>query len=503
MEPRKKFVLKTLCYLVMVLLLAGCVQATPWKDNEPDDDPIIDVTFFIERLSEPASFSLEGAIWVATDGVNALGRGTENQPFRTIPFALSQCSGGETILVRSGVYTEPVRVRHPNITLRSAPGHWAVIQVPTDDPQIPIALRMDVDSSGSKIQSLEIIGGYYYGIKFETRWDWGGEDRSGASHIIVEDCKIHDTGRDCIKITPGCDYITIRRCEIYRSGVGIANLGPGRNPNAEGIDNVNGDYMIVQESHIYDISTTGIYFKGGAQNCIVERNLIENCGHSGVLVGFDTSPEFFDLTVNPDYYESIHGVVRNNVILHTRYAGIGLYAAKDAHVYNNTLIQTAKDGMSPIFFGIAFQDWAQEAGRPSSIRPRIINNIVVQEGIDGPMVTIRYSNELGGLSALEGLPMMDHNCYHTTSDAWFQDRRPTSYLERGSFATWQAHIQGEAHSMIADPLMIDLYTLQTDSPCIDAAKYLEYVSYDVDNQKRTRPFDIGAKEGQGKHGYAH
>jgi len=453
--------------------------------------------WFEETLSEPAVYTMEGAIWVSLSGNDLSGNGSEARPYRTIAKALSQCAGGEriennrTIVLCSGIYREAVRIRWPNVTLRSAPGHWAIVQVPTDDEESGVAVTMDVDSSGSKIQSLEIIGGYYYGIKFETRWDWGTEDRSGASDIIIEDCVIHDTGRDAVKITPQCDRITIRRCEIYASGVGVGNQG---NPNAEGIDNVNGDRMKVQECYIHDVSTTGIYFKGGAQECVVERNIIENCGGAGILIGFDTSPEYFDLTVNPEYYESLSGIVRNNIIADTAYAGIGLYAAKDARVYHNTIVRTAREGMSPLFFGITFQDWEPEAGRPPSIRPTLINNLVYQESDQRPILAIRYSDELGGLSALEGPLEIDYNCYDVAGEIWFQDRRPEHSLEHGDFENWKEHIGGEAHSFCANPLLDERYRLLAGSPCIDRGQPLVLVQYDVDNQPRQQPVDIGASE---------
>lgn len=444
-----------------------------------------------EELSEPAVYTMEGAIWVSSVGDDLSGSGSEAHPYRTIGKALSQCAGGETIVLKSGVYAEAVRIRRPNVTLRSAPGHWAIVQVTTDDEESGVAVTLDVDSSGSKIQSLEIIGGYYYGIKFETRWDWGTEDRSGASDIVIEDCVIHDTGRDAVKITPQCDRITIRRCEIYASGVGIGNQG---NPNAEGIDNVNGDRMKVQECYLHDISTTGIYFKGGAQECVVERNVVENCGGSGILIGFDTSPEYFDLTVNPEYYESMSGIVRNNIVANTAYAGIGLYAAKDAQVYHNTIARTAREGMSPITFGITFQDWEPEAGRPPSIRPTLINNLVYQESDQRPIIVIRYSDELGGLSALEGSLEIDGNCYYTAGEIWFQDRRPEHYLEHASFEDWKEHIDGESYSFCSDPLLTERYRLLSGSPCIDLGISLDLVRYDVDSQPRQNPFDIGACE---------
>ena len=105
------------------------------------------------------------------------------------------------------------------MTIRSKSDEWAVIQSVTNDEDKAIAVTFDADSDGSLLQRVEVIGGYYYGIKFNTKWDWGDPtDRTGACSITVEDCKIHDTGNACIKVTPGCDDITIRRCEIYNSG---------------------------------------------------------------------------------------------------------------------------------------------------------------------------------------------------------------------------------------------------------------------------------------------
>ena len=65
-------------------------------------------------------------------------------------------------------------------------------------------------------------------------------------NITIEDSKIHDTGRDCIKVTPGSDGLTIRRTEIYNSGKGYPTGTSPDDMNAEGIDAVNADNMLVQ-----------------------------------------------------------------------------------------------------------------------------------------------------------------------------------------------------------------------------------------------------------------
>ena len=438
------------------------------------------------------------SLFVSTAGSDDIGDGTLTNPFRTISYALTVAEPGDEIVLRGSPaladnrYAEDVRIREPHITLRSQTGEWAIIACPVDDEEIAICVYFDVGSSGSRLQRVEVIGGYYYGIKFETRWDWGEPDRSGASNILIEDVKVHDTGNAAIKITPGCDDITIRRAELYNTGLTI------RPDSAEGIDNVNGDRMVVQDSYVHDTGGEGVYFKGGAIDCVVERSRIENTGGGGVFAGFDTSPEFFDLTVNPAYYESIRGVVRNNLIRNTQYAGIGLYAAQDAQIWNNTLIDTAQAAHSPIYFGLTFQDWAEEAGRPPSVNPIIQNNLVYQPAdAAATCVSIRHSDELGGMNALAGMATLDHNLYfHEGSACLFTDGRPASPLEEGTLQQWQAHIAGESHSLIAAPQLASDGHLDAASPAIDAGGCTGAPVVDIDGEARPSgaSCDIGADE---------
>ena len=127
------------------------------------------------------------------------------------------------------------------------------------------------------------------------------------------------------KIKPGCDGIQVLGCELYNSGVGISN--DPNDPNAEGIDNVNGDGMVVRNTHIHHTSTTGVYAKGGADGCIIEENLIRETGEAGILIGFYTDAEYFDETANPSFFECRNTVARNNIVVNTGGAGIGFFAA--------------------------------------------------------------------------------------------------------------------------------------------------------------------------------
>ncbi|MCL2474750.1 MAG: right-handed parallel beta-helix repeat-containing protein [Chloroflexi bacterium] len=413
-------------------------------------------------------------IYVSLNGNDATATGSINAPFKSINTALANAKAGDTIILRGGTYNEGVnvRVRVPNITIKSAKGEWAVIDLTTynSSHSEDSAVYFDVDSSGGKLQCVEVKGGWY-AVALETRWDWGNPaNRSGASNIIIEDCILHSSRYDVVKIKPNCNNVIIRYNEIYNSGQAFIGKIPNGEDNAEGIDNVNGNNMVVHNNYIHDICSNAIYAKGGATDVLIENNRIERAYGGGILVGFDTSPEFFDIIVNPQYYENIRCIVRNNLIIDTGWEGIGLYASKDAQIYNNTLINVANGGQyhSAIYFGITFQDWEIYAKRPANINPNIHHNIVMQPSdIVRPMTEIRYANELGGLSALDGNPIMSNNCYYIVGkNASFTDRRPGSTLENADLAAWQSHISSDANSLEIDPVLDDDY-MTTNPQCAD------------------------------------
>ena len=421
----------------------------------------------INSVDDPAN-----GIYVSPNGNDATATGSISAPYRSINSALASARSGATIILRGGTYREgvSVRIRVSNITIKSAKGEWAIIDLTTYNSGHgeDSGVSFDVDSSGGKLQGVEVIGGWY-AVSLETRWDWGNPaNRSGASNIIIEDCILHDSRYDVIKVKPKCNNVTIRRNEIYNSGQAFVGRPQNGESNAEGIDNVNGDNMVVQGNYIHNICSNAIYAKGGAANALIENNHIERAYGGGILVGFDTSPDFFDRSANPQFYENIRGVVRYNLIVNTGWEGIGFYASRDAQVYNNTLVNVANGGLyhSAIYFGISFQDWESYAGRPASVNPNIHHNVVCQpNSIVRPTIEIRYANELGGLSALSGAPTMDYNCYYIAGkNSVFSDSRPGMTLQGAGFSAWQSHIGGESNSLETDP-SLDANYVTTNPLC--------------------------------------
>lgn len=459
--------------------------------------------FLLASLGLGASLDATATEWfVSTAGSDATGTGSLAQPFRSIGHVLAPgndiVQAGDTVTLRGPVgnntYEEcEVRLRLP-LTLRSHAGERAHIHCDIANVDT-VAVQIDPEASGSRLSRLEISGGYYYGVFLQTDWEQGANEAGhGPLDVVIEDSRIHDTGRDAIKITPHSDRATIRRCEIWNSGAIYPPGTPLEEKNAEGIDNVNGSGMIVEDSWIHDTATTGVYFKGGAADVVVQRNRIENPGFAGILVGFDTSPEYFDLDLNPGYYEAIGGIVRNNIVIGGAYSGIGLYASRDAVVVNNTIIGASALGHAAIYFGVTFQDWDENALRPANLDPVIRNNLVVQHG--RPCIAVRWSDELGGLSGLDGSPGTDHNAFHDTQGACeFIDARPGSPLDDGgTLSQWRAHTGADAESFEAPlPLSEDGH-LVPGNPAIDAGETRADVVDDIDGQPRSGANDIGADE---------
>ncbi|MBL8257095.1 MAG: right-handed parallel beta-helix repeat-containing protein, partial [Pseudoxanthomonas mexicana] len=197
-----------------------------------------------------------------------------------------------------------------------------------------------------------------------------------------------------------------------------------------------------------------------------------------------------DLSANPQYYESIRGIVRNNVVRNTGYSGIGMYASKDAIVANNTIINAGRLGHSALYFGVTFQDWDPNAGRPANTNPTLRNNLVIQD--NNRCVEIRYASDLGGLSGLAGSPNSNWNGFG--NGCVFRDGRPGSTVTAGTLAQWRSGTGADANSKQAAFSVDATGRLPAGSPAIDSGTTLAAVTDDIDRQTRVAPYDLGADE---------
>jgi hypothetical protein len=429
--------------------------------------------------------------YVATNGNNN-NPGTLDQPFKTLPMAIEVASPGDEIQLRGGNYiSQEIRINKSNLLIKSYPGEWAIITAVTDVEDISACLwYSDPETSGGSLQRLEIVGGYYYAIKFETNWDWDNSvpfnQRRGVSNVTIKDCKIHHSGRDGIKLTPACANISILNCEIHHTGVGP---GAQLDFNAEGIDNVNAPDLTVRGCYFHDIATTGIYVKGGGRNCVIEGNRVENCGEGGIYLGFYTDAEWFDTQSNPLYFENINGLVMNNLIINTQHAGIGLWGAKDAQVYNNTVINGGQAEHSGLFFNTT-DVWIDDnnSAQVGSQNVRIQNNLFVQSANQTlAMVRVREGALVGNTN------LVDNNFYYDPNGAVFLDDNLD--WQEWTLADWKAQTFRDLHSFAVNPNLDANYHLQANSPCINAGVNIAGVIRDFDGHLRSDgAHDVGADE---------
>ncbi len=430
--------------------------------------------------------------YVATTG-NDNNAGTLAAPLKTLEQAIENAAPGDQIFLRAGTYTShEIRITKNNLSIRSYPGEWAIIACSVQlEDEASCIWYSEPTVTGGLLENLEITGGYYYGIKFETNWDWGlpQAEIRGVQDIIIRGCKIHDTGRDCIKITPACRNIQILSCEIYNSGIGPSNLPINNGPNAEGIDNVNGDGMVVRNCYIHNISTTGVYVKGGAKDCIIEENLIYGVLEAGILLGFYTDAEFFDQDgTNPSFYECQYSVARNNIVYNTGGAGIGFFAARNCSAYNNTVVTGSGSFHAPLYFSPG-DIWIDDNTTltPANFNIEVYNNIFIdQSGTGEEDYTVQIRE-----AALTGINLIDYNIYRKNSgSATFDDGISWPAL---TFNQWKSQLGFDAHSMEVYPVIDGHLHLMPGSPAINAGRTAPAIR-DYDGQPRMAAPDIGADE---------
>ncbi len=492
---------KKLLFFALISLFSiieGCKKAEVETDECDADPTACGCPQEPPSCSDPGNNggqTLSGKVYVSPNGSDS-NDGSEGKPFKTIQKAadVADPAKGLEIILRGGIHlSEEVKFRTSNINLHSYPGEWAVIKAIMTVEDISSCLWFrEPESENITIENVEIIGGYYYGIKFESNWD---DDRSvpfdkrrGVRNIKILNCKIHDTGRDCIKITPGCQNIQVLNCEIYRSGVGPANISA---QNAEGIDNVNGSNMTVRNCYFHDIATNALYAKGGAKDCIFEQNLIMNCGEGGLVAGYlDTDAEWFNTISNPTYFESINIIIRNNIVVNTKWEGIGLYAALNAQVYNNTLINVAQEASAALMIARGEIYGTPKGDQyPNCKDLKISNNIFVQTAA-----------AKGYIARLRGIPQgtneLSNNVYFKPRTLTFRiDKSDDDYTEFEGFANWKTQSKLDATSINVDPKLDGQYHLTAGSPCIGIGKALgTLVEKDYDGGARGAKPDIGADQ---------
>lgn len=353
-----------------------------------------------------------GAQWyVSNDGVEGAAA-TPSEP-TTLHSALSRAGEGDTVYMRGGVYplTSQIFVEKADLTLRNYRDERPTLVLPTDNRALSNVVWLC--GPRAKLIGLEIVGGYTYGVKIEQ------------PECEVTDCVIRNTGRDAVKIVRTASGTIISGCEISHTGV--------RDPsNAEGIDNVAADDVVVTGCYIHHTATNGLYMKGGAARCVIENNLVADTGHNGIMLGQSTGKRFMT-----SEYECRDSVARKNVVTRARGSGLVFEAASNCRFEENTLYDVAQA------FGGGISVHANEHKTPSKGVFVSNNKVVVLSR--RPMFFVHGN----GLAAAEDMTS-DGNQYFAPSGRYSFWYEPLSAYH-GSLDDWRRKTPYDQNSTTGDP----------------------------------------------------
>ena len=424
------------------------------------------------------------ATWyVATNGSDA-NSGSSESPLATPAAAVERAQPFDVVYLRAGQYalTQTLSIRKPGLKIATAPGETTRAALVAGTRMNSPASVIAVYVSGVTIENLEIQGGAFYGIKLDD------VDGAQTGQQIIGNY-IHHTGRDGIK-AQRADDVVIQDNEIGPTGVRDSS-------NAEGIDMIGSIGATIVGNYIHDITTNGLYVKGGTRGAIVEKNLVVNTGYAGILLGSETDLQFIrgyannygdPSNSNPEGYEALDSIARNNIVVNTGGAGVGTIAGFNVQFLNNTLVNVA----SSIHAG--FRAAPNQHGTAPGGAVIFQNNVVVL----APSSTrpLLYTFRFCGVTSDYNVWFSDGGPYNFVFDTAPAPCGTRTFSGLAGATGWQS-TGNDLHSKADDPKLdpSNLYRPLEESPVLNAG-LAGVVSDDYADIPRlpNGPVDIGAHE---------
>lgn len=365
---------------------------------------LIIISFIILVLVAP--FASAATLYVATDGDDGA-KGTLGAPLRTLAKAMSAVQPGDTIEMRAGTY--------PGGIVISKPGRkdaWITLKAYADE-------KVVLDGAGKSINIY-----FYHDRAAPLYWIVEGLEAKGGEYVVKIDTprvkllnnNLHSASADIVKIVKTANDITLYGNEIHHN---IARNGA----NAQGIDIMGADNVLVAHNYLHDIPSVAMYAKGNASRTVFEYNRVENVYLRGIMLGQSSGREFLD---KDKRYESYDGVVRYNTIRNVRGACLAVASSWNAKIHNNTCENVASE-----FNGAIFVSNESELGQANT-NIEIRNNLIVR-------------------SAQGSRPMIHVAVNAMTDDATLAIDGNTYWTPKGEQAVTFSWDRGQAESAPAFP----------------------------------------------------
>lgn len=292
--------------------------------------------------------------------VNRNNMGSDGNAYNTIQEAINNCTSGDTIYMRGGIYalTKQIDIAEAKngslgryTTLCSLPGEWAILN------------GTNISSSIYDMFHQNVIGHpTEYGVHTDSQWTrfWKFErfevtgGRSGiwlkAKNCQFRHLYIHNNGRDTGDSLSAGLYLPVGQDNIIEYCWFRNNDRPNSTSN---------DANLMFDTDILDTSSYGIY--GGAlneniclKNNIVRYNLSEG-GARGIRTKHQQKFGYIDRDPNSTAfmaYKNWGNKIHNNIVLNARTESIIMGSDFD-QVYNNIVnrsMELSQDGDVPIMY---------------------------------------------------------------------------------------------------------------------------------------------------------
>ncbi|KAA3663073.1 MAG: hypothetical protein DWQ04_11690 [Chloroflexi bacterium] len=467
----------------------------------------------ITAVPTPHTTHAAGTFYVATNGNDSTGNGSNTNPWATITHALDSVTDGSLILVKAGEYNGRVRIRGTfptGVTVRSETPYKAILQH-TD--KVITAYTHPNGVQGITIEGFEIRHSSSNSGALVVHID--GDGNGSVHHITLRNNIMHDSyDNDVLKINNATHDILVEGNMFYNmtghdehidinsvedvivqdniffndfSGSGRSNL------------NNTGSYIVIKDSNGSSDDYTG------NDRVTVRRNVFLNwegsTGSNFVLIGEDGQP----------FFEARNVLVENNLMLgnaaNVMRTSFGVKGGQNVTFRNNTVV----GNLPALAYAMRLNT---EGSNPANENIRFYNNIWSDStgtmGANGGGSNDFSDTPIGETSSFT----LDNNLYWNGGSAIPEDsgelinytddsNRLVANPQLGSqsgliIPRWTGSQFADGSTTIADAFttLVNTYgTPASGSKVIDAADAANAPSEDILGNGRSTP-DIGAVEFQ-------